>query len=59
MGERGGADEIGMMGDENEDGEMSCERVFTVGEVVEFWEGAFCEEGGRQWVVCNKNGGIM
>jgi hypothetical protein len=41
MGERGGADEIGMMGDENEDGEMSCERVFTVGEVVEFWEGAF------------------
>ena len=39
MGERGGADEIGMMGDENEDGEMSCERVFTVGEVVEFWEG--------------------
>ena len=41
MGERGGADEIGMIGDENEDGEMSCERVFTVGEVVEFWEGAF------------------
>jgi hypothetical protein len=41
MGERGGADEIGMMGDENEDGEMSFERVFTVGEVVEFWEGVF------------------
>ena len=41
MGERGGADEIGMMGDEIEKGEMSCERVFTVREVVEFWEGAF------------------
>ncbi len=40
MGEREGADEIGMIGDENEDGELSCEHVFTVGEVVEFWEGA-------------------
>ncbi len=40
-GEREGADEIGMMGDEIENGEASCERVFTVGGVVEFWEGSF------------------
>ena len=38
MGERGGADEIKMMGDEPEDGENLYERLFTVGEVVDFWE---------------------
>ena len=40
MGERGGADEIRMMGDEPEDEENLYERLFTVGEVVDFWEGS-------------------
>jgi hypothetical protein len=69
MGERGGGDEIGRVGGETENGEISGERFFTVGEVVEFWEGAFvcgkrsafrlrlacfCQEGGRKWgIICN------
>jgi hypothetical protein len=30
-----------MVGEGNENGAMTCERFFTVGEVVEFWEGAY------------------
>ena len=59
MGDRSGADEMAMVGDEPKDGENLLERLFSVGEVVEFWEGSsvrgdrtdslrlacFCEEG--------------
>jgi hypothetical protein len=40
MGDRKGAGEIAMVGDEPEDGEDLLERLFSVGEVVEFWEGS-------------------
>ena len=38
MGDRRGADEMVMVG--NEHGENLYERLFTVGEVVDFWEGS-------------------
>ncbi len=41
MGDSGGGDELAMVGGEMDDNESERERVFTVGEVVEFWEGAF------------------
>ena len=34
-------DEVGSVGDATEAGETACERYFTVGEVVEYWEGAY------------------
>ncbi len=40
MGDRRGANEMAMVGDEPEDGENLYERLFTVGEVVDFWEGS-------------------
>ena len=40
MGDRRGADEMAMVGDEPKDGENLLERLFSVGEVVEFWEGS-------------------
>ena len=58
--------EVGRVGDETETEETLCERKFTVGEVVEYWEGTyvrggaswvrgacFCEESGRKWSICN------
>jgi hypothetical protein len=41
MGDSGVGDEMAMVGGKMEDNESERERVFTVGEVVEFWEGAF------------------
>ena len=42
MGDSGGGDdEMAMVGGKMDDNESEWERVFTVGEVVEFWEGAF------------------
>ncbi len=41
MGDSGGGDEMAMVGGKMNDNEGERERVFTVGEVVEFWEGAF------------------
>ncbi len=41
MGDKECLDANVMVGDVDENGEMSCERIFTVGEVVEFWEGAY------------------
>ena len=41
MCERVGSDEMSMVSGDRDDGEDSQERVFTVGEVVEVWEGAF------------------
>jgi len=40
MGDRRGAAEMAMVGDEPKDGENLLERLFSVGEVVEFWEGS-------------------
>ena len=40
MGDRRGADEMAMVGNEPEDGENLYERLFTVGEVVDFREGS-------------------
>ena len=66
MGDREVPDELSMGKVEKESGVALEERVFTVGEVVEYWEGAFvrgargtvrvrraciCEEGGREWSV--------
>jgi hypothetical protein len=41
MGDVEGSDANVMVGEGNENGAMTCERFFTVGEVVELWEGAF------------------
>ena len=41
MGDVEGSDANVMVGEVNENGAMTLERFFTVGEVVEFWEGAF------------------
>jgi hypothetical protein len=41
MEDSGGTDEVARVGVENETGESTCERIFTVGEVVEYWAGAF------------------
>lgn len=41
MGDVEGSDANVMVGEGNENGAMTCERFFTVGEVVEFWEGAY------------------
>jgi hypothetical protein len=41
MGEMVGSDEMSMVRGDRDDGEYSQERFFTVGEVVEVWEGAF------------------
>ncbi len=40
MEDRGGADVMASVGDERDDEKMIRERLFTVGEVVEFWEGS-------------------
>ncbi len=40
MEERVGADEMARVGGERDDEENTRERLFTVGEVVEFWEGS-------------------
>ena len=57
--------EVGMVGDETETEETLFERRFTVGEVVEYWEGTyvrgtswvrgacFCEGSERQRSRCN------
>ena len=37
MGDSGGGDEMAMVGGKMDDNESERERVFTVGEVVEFW----------------------
>ena len=71
MGDVEGPDANVMVGEGNENGAMACERFFTVGEVVEFWEGAYVsgkrsdsgepaiwKEGGREWGLFNKNGRI-
>ena len=65
MGASGGGDEMAMVGGKMDDNESKRERLFTVGEVVEFWEGAFVR-GYRQapgepafvkkWFICYKNG---
>jgi hypothetical protein len=34
-------DEVGCVGDAIEAEETACERYFTVGEFVEYWEGAY------------------
>jgi hypothetical protein len=40
--------EVGRVGDETETEETLCERRFTVGEVVEYWEGTYVRgPGGR------------
>ena len=36
-----GRQEVASIGDETEDVETLCERCFTVGELVEYWEGAY------------------
>ena len=36
-----GRQEVARIGDETEDVETLCERCFTVGELVEYWEGAY------------------
>ena len=41
MGDRVETDEVGSIGDKDEAGETACERYFTLGEVVEYWEGAY------------------
>ncbi len=41
MEDSGGTDEVARVGVECETGESTCERIFTVGEVVEYWAGAF------------------
>jgi hypothetical protein len=41
MGDMVETDEVGSVGDEIEAGETACERYFTVGEVVDHWEGAY------------------
>ncbi len=41
MGDRRGADEMAMVGDKPKDGENLLERLFSVGEVGEFWEGSY------------------
>ncbi len=41
MGDSGGGDEMAMVGGIMDDNKSERGRVFTVGEVVEFWEGAF------------------
>ncbi len=41
MEEKGGIYEVARVGDDTESVETSCERYFTVGEVVEYWEGAY------------------
>jgi hypothetical protein len=41
MGDSGGGAEMAMVGGKMDDNESERERVFNVGEVVEFWEGAF------------------
>ncbi len=41
MGDVEGPDANVMVGEGHENGAMACERFFTVGEVVEFWEGAY------------------
>jgi hypothetical protein len=41
MGDVEGSDCNVMVGEGNENGAMTSERFFTVGEVVEFWEGAY------------------
>ena len=47
MGDMVETDEVGSIGKENEaGGETACERYFTVGEFVEYWEGAYVR-GGR------------
>ena len=48
MGESGVGDEIATQGGEMDDDESGRERFFTVGEVVELWEGAFV----RGYLVC-------
>ena len=40
MENRGGADEMTRVGGERDDEDMTRERLFIVGEVVEFWEGS-------------------
>jgi hypothetical protein len=39
MGDSGGGDEMAMVEEVTCDGDSVRERVFSVGEVVEFWEG--------------------
>ena len=53
MGEIGVGDEIATQGGEMDDDESGRQRFFTVGEVVELWEGAFVR-GYRQdsWPPC-------
>ena len=41
MGDMVETDEVGSIGDKNEAGETACERYFTLGEIVEYWEGAY------------------
>ncbi len=59
------------VGDDIEAGETACERFFIVGEVVEYWEGAYVrgervgfgepafvkKVEGSEWCICDKNGG--
>ncbi len=69
MGDVEGSDANVMVGEGNENGAMTCERFFTVGEVVEFWEGAYVSgkrsDSGEpafvkrvEWGLFNKNGRI-
>ena len=64
-----GSDANVMVGEVNENGAMTLERFFTVGEVVEFWEGAYVSgkrsDSGEpafvkrvEWGLFNKNGRI-
>ncbi len=39
MGDNG---EVARVGDEYDNVESSCESIFSVGEVVEYWEGGLC-----------------
>ncbi len=41
MEEKGGIYEVARVGDDTESIETLCERYFTVGEVVEYWEGVY------------------
>ena len=50
MGEKEGSDEMSMVSGDRDAGEDSQERVFTVGEVVEVWEGALCVGIGKPQV---------